>query len=53
MQLVVLQPTDKAYTEVASIKVADSATFAYPVVSGNRLFIRDHDSVALLTVESP
>jgi outer membrane protein assembly factor BamB len=53
MQLFVLQPTDKAYTEVASIKVADSATYAYPVVSGNRVFIRDHDSVALLTVESP
>ena len=50
-QLYVVQPSDKAYTEVASIKVADSATFAYPVVSGNRLFIRDHDSVALLTVE--
>jgi outer membrane protein assembly factor BamB len=52
MQLYVVQPSDKAYTEVASIKVADSATYAYPVVSGNRLFIRDHDSVALLTVES-
>jgi len=52
-QLYVVQPSDKAYTEVASIKVADSPTYAYPVVSGNRLFIRDHDSVALLTVESP
>jgi len=31
--------------------VADTPTFAYPVVSGNRLFIRDHDSVALLTLE--
>ncbi|MGA3179191.1 MAG: PQQ-binding-like beta-propeller repeat protein [Verrucomicrobiota bacterium] len=51
MQLVVLQPTDKAFTQVASIKVADSATFAYPVISGNRVFIRDHDSVALLTVD--
>ena len=50
-QLYVMQPTDKAYTQVASIKVADSPTYAYPVVSGNRLFIRDQDSVALLTVE--
>ena len=51
MQLYVLKPNDKEYTQVANIKVADSATFAYPVVSGNRLFIRDRDSVALLTVE--
>ncbi len=51
MQLYVVKPNDKEYTQVASIKVADSATFAYPVVSGNRLFIRDRDSVALLTVE--
>jgi outer membrane protein assembly factor BamB len=50
-QLYVMQPSEKAYTEVASIKVADSATYAYPVVSGNRIFIRDVDSVALLTVE--
>jgi outer membrane protein assembly factor BamB len=52
-QLYVVQPNDKSYTEVASLKVADSPTYAYPVVSGNRLFIRDRDSVALLTVEQP
>jgi outer membrane protein assembly factor BamB len=52
MQLYVLKPNEKEYTQLASIKVADSATFAYPVVSGNRLFIRDRDSVALLTVEA-
>lgn len=50
-QLYVVQPNEKAYTQVASIKVADSATYAYPVISGNRLFIRDRDSVAMLTVD--
>jgi outer membrane protein assembly factor BamB len=50
-QLYVLQPSDKALTQVASIKVADTPIFAYPVVSGNRIFIRDHDSLALLTVD--
>jgi hypothetical protein len=49
--LYVVQPGDKAYTEVASLKVADSASYAYPVISGNRIFIRDRDSVALWTVE--
>ena len=50
-QLYVVQPTEKAFTQVASIKVADTPTYAYPVVSGNRVFIRDQNSVALLTLE--
>jgi outer membrane protein assembly factor BamB len=50
-QLVVFQPDPKAYAEVARIKVADSPTHAYPVVSGNRIFIKDQDSVTLWTVE--
>ena len=50
-QLYVVQPNDKAFTQVTSIKVADTPSYAYPVISGNRIFIRDSDSVALLTVE--
>ena len=50
-QLSVFQPTNKAYTEVAQIKVADSATYAGPVLSGKRVFVKDQDSVALLTVD--
>jgi outer membrane protein assembly factor BamB len=50
-QLIVIQPGDKQYTELASVKVADSATYAYPVVSGNRLFIEDKDSLTLWTIE--
>ena len=47
----IVKPTDTAYTQVAAIKVADTPTFAYPVISGNRVFIRDQNSVALLTLE--
>jgi len=50
-QLTAFEPTEKEYTELASIKVAEKQTYAYPVVSGNRLFIRDQDSVALLSIE--
>ncbi|GMV98514.1 MAG: hypothetical protein AMXMBFR83_28640 [Phycisphaerae bacterium] len=50
-QLIVFAPGDKQYAEQAKIKVADTPTYAYPVASGNRLFIRDQDSLALLTVE--
>jgi len=50
-ELVVFQPGSKGYAEVARIKVAQSPTHAYPVLSGNRLFIKDKDSIALLTIE--
>jgi len=50
-ELIVFQPGDKAYTELARIKVADTETHAYPVVSGNRVFIKDKDSVTLWTID--
>jgi outer membrane protein assembly factor BamB len=50
-QISVFQPTQKAYTQVAQIKVADKATYAAPVVSGKRLFVKDADSLALLALE--
>jgi outer membrane protein assembly factor BamB len=50
-QLIVFQPTDKEYSQVASIKVADSPTYSYPVVAGKRIFVEDHDSVTLWTLE--
>jgi outer membrane protein assembly factor BamB len=49
--LIVFQPSDKAYTEVASIKVADSDTYAQPVLAGDRLYIEDQDSVILWTLD--
>lgn len=48
--LIVFQPSDKEYTEVASLKVADTATYAEPSLSGNRLFVEVQNSVALLTL---
>jgi hypothetical protein len=51
MELIVFEPTDQKFTELARIKVANSPTFAYPVLSGNRLFVKDQDSVARLTLE--
>jgi outer membrane protein assembly factor BamB len=49
--LIVFQPNDKAYTEVASIKVAETDTYAQPVLAGNRLFIEDQNSVTLWTLD--
>ena len=50
-QLVAFEPSDKQFTEVADIKVSDKPTYAYPVVAGNRLFVKDQDSLSLLMLE--
>ena len=50
-ELVVFQPGAEKFNEVAKIKVASSPTHAYPVVVGNRVIVKDRDSVAALAVE--
>jgi outer membrane protein assembly factor BamB len=50
-QLAVFEPSDKGFNKLASYKVAPGQTHAYPVVSGNRIFIKDRDSVILWTVD--
>jgi hypothetical protein len=49
--LVVFEPSDKEFKKLASYKVADSPTYAYPVVAGNRIFIKDQDSLTLWTID--
>jgi outer membrane protein assembly factor BamB len=50
-QLIIFQPTGREYTQVASIKVADTPAYGYPVVAGRRIFVEDQDSVTLWTLE--
>ena len=50
-KLVAFEPSDKEYKEVASYKVADGDTYAHPVVSGNRIYIKDKDALTLWTIE--
>jgi outer membrane protein assembly factor BamB len=49
-ELIAFEPGTSAYKEVARIKVADSPTHAYPVVSGKRIFIKDENDLMLYTV---
>jgi outer membrane protein assembly factor BamB len=49
-QLIVFEPNAKEYKEVAKYPVG-SDTYAYPIVSGNRVFVKDRDSVALWVIE--
>lgn len=50
-ELVVFQPDSKAYTEYARIKVSETPTQAHPVVSGNQIFIKDSETLAMGTIE--
>ncbi len=50
-QLTVFEPSAKAFTEVASLKASDKPIYAYPVLAGNRLFIKDQDAVMLFVIE--
>jgi outer membrane protein assembly factor BamB len=49
-ELMVYKPSGAQYEELAKIKVAETATYAHPVIAGNRIFIKDEDSVALLII---
>ncbi len=49
-KLYVFEPNKDEYKEVAAYAVG-SRTYAFPIVSGNRIFIKDSDSVTLYTVE--
>jgi outer membrane protein assembly factor BamB len=49
--LIFFEPSDKAFKQLAKYKVADTPTFAYPVIAGNRIFVKDRDSVILWTIE--
>jgi outer membrane protein assembly factor BamB len=49
-ELIAFAPGEKAYTELARYKVSETSTYAYPVVSGNRIFIKDQDAVILFVI---
>ncbi|HUL51359.1 MAG TPA: hypothetical protein VLU94_02115, partial [Candidatus Nitrosotalea sp.] len=50
-QLIVMEPGEKEFKQLASYKVSDNQTHAYPVASGNRIFVKDRESVTLWTVD--
>ena len=50
-ELIAFKPTDKEYTEVARLKAADTPTFAHPVIAGNKIFVKDEETVAMCVME--
>jgi outer membrane protein assembly factor BamB len=45
------KPSEKGYEEVARIKVGAGATFAYPVVDGNKIYVRDNATLSQFVLE--
>jgi outer membrane protein assembly factor BamB len=50
-ELIVFKPSDKEFSELAKIKVSETPIYAHPVIAGNRIFIKDQDTVAMLVIE--
>ena len=49
-EMIAFKPSEKAYEEVAKIKVSD-ATYAHPILTGNKVIVKDQQSVAMLGFE--
>jgi outer membrane protein assembly factor BamB len=50
-KLIVAKPSRSGFEPIAQYTVADSATWAQPTISGNRIFVKDVRSLSLWTLE--
>jgi len=50
-ELIVFKPDGKAYSEIAKYKVAETPTYAHPILSDNHIFVKDQESLAMYSVE--
>ncbi|HLG57749.1 MAG TPA: PQQ-binding-like beta-propeller repeat protein [Vicinamibacterales bacterium] len=50
-ELIVARASRSAFTAIARYTVAESATWAQPAISGNRIFVKDVTSLSLWTID--
>ena len=50
-ELVAFEPNEKEFKEVARVKVSSTPTYAFPIASGNRIFIKDQNDVILYAMQ--
>ena len=50
-ELIAIEPVAEKYTVLAKIKVADTPTYAHPVIAGNKIYIKDEESLALWMIK--
>ena len=49
--LIVFKPEPKAYSEVAKYKVSDTPIYAFPVVAGNMIYIKDAETLRMYKIK--
>lgn len=45
--LLVLKPDPAAYSEIAKYKVSETAIYAFPVVAGNKIYVKDAETLMM------
>lgn len=49
-ELIAFEPKAEGYKELAKITVAETETYARPVIAGNRIFVKDQNTLTLWTL---
>jgi outer membrane protein assembly factor BamB len=49
--LIVIKPNEKEYTELAKYKVSETTVYAYPIVSGKNIYIKDAESLIMYKIK--
>ncbi len=49
--LIVMKPDPKAYTEVAKYKVSETPVYAFPIVAGNLIYVKDAETLMLYKIQ--
>lgn len=49
--LIVFKPDHSAYTEIAKYKVSDTPVYAFPIIAGNNIYIKDAENLILYKIK--
>ena len=49
--LIAFKPVPEAYSEIKKYKVSDTPVYSYPVVAGNRIYIKDAENLIMYRVD--
>jgi outer membrane protein assembly factor BamB len=50
-ELIFFKPGKEEYTELARLKIADSPTYATPLVAGNGIYVKDQNTITLWKIK--
>jgi outer membrane protein assembly factor BamB len=48
--LIIMKPDSKKYTEIAKFKLAETPVYAFPVVAGKSIYVKDSESLILYKI---